>query len=101
LLKQDRDVTRKLSRRLRKVTKGLGGVRELDVLTLLIQELAEDGRYAPAAVRQLAAAVATQRAGARERLSAKLPIAKLQRLSRMLERVAERLESGDTESLQR
>jgi CHAD domain-containing protein len=101
LLELDRDVTRKLSRRLRKVTKGLGTVRELDVLKLLIQELAEDGRYTPTALRQLAAAVAQERAGARERLSAKLPTARLERLARTLERVSERLASGDSESGQR
>ena len=39
VLQLDRDDARKLSRRLRKITKRLGTVRELDVLLLLIDEL--------------------------------------------------------------
>jgi CHAD domain-containing protein len=92
LLELDRDLTRKLTRRLRKVTKRLGGVRELDVLVLLIQKLAEDDRYSPAALQQLRAAADKARAGARGRLAAKLPTAKLERLALKLERVSKNLE---------
>ena len=49
------DMARRLGRRLRKVTRRLGAVRELDVSCLLIDELQETGRYdsqaAPAAGR--------------------------------------------------
>src|ERR1051325_6228294 len=44
ILQLESTTTRKLSRRLRKMTKHLGGVRELDVLLLLIDELHEIGR---------------------------------------------------------
>src|ERR1700674_2322259 len=53
LLVLDPDLTRKLTRRLRKVTKQLGNVRELDVLVLLIQELAENDRYSATAFKPL------------------------------------------------
>ena len=95
LLELDRGVTRKLSRRLRKVTRRLGAVRELDVLTLVIQELAEQVRYTPTALRQLAESVAQERADAREHLAGKLPAAKLERLARTLGRVSERVESRE------
>src|SRR6185369_7005168 len=39
------DVTSRLGKRLRRVTQRLGVVRELDVLCLLIEELAASGRY--------------------------------------------------------
>src|SRR5580765_2664047 len=98
LLQLEGDVSHRLSRRLRKVTKALGAVRELDVLMLLIQELAADHRYTPSALTHVAAAAAQGRAAARERLSAKLPTAKLQRLARALDRASQRLQSGDIES---
>ncbi len=95
LLELDRAVTRKLSRRLRKVTRRLGAVRELDVLTLVIQELAEQVRYTPTALRQLAESVAQERADAREHLVDKLPAVKLERLAHALGRVSERVESRE------
>lgn len=96
LLELDRDVTRKLARRLRKVTKRLGVVRELDVLVLHIHELTKNNRYSPTALRRLAGEVAQERAASRRRLSAKLSTAKLERLVRKLEGVLKRLESGNT-----
>ena len=54
VLQLDNEVTHKLSRRLRKVTKRLGTVRELDVLTILIDELHESGRHDQAALARLA-----------------------------------------------
>jgi CHAD domain-containing protein len=98
LLELDRDRTRRLTRRLRKVTKQLGRVRELDVLILLIQELAENGRYCPMALKRLRAMAAPARDAARERLSANLPTAKLERLALKLERVFEELESDGPRS---
>jgi CHAD domain-containing protein len=98
LLGLDRDLTRNLTRRLRKATRQLGTVRELDVEMLLIQELAEDSRYAATALKLIGATDAHARAAARERLSAKLPAAKLKGLTRKLERVAKGLESDDAQS---
>lgn len=101
LLELDRDLARKLRRRLRKVTKQLGSVRELDVLMLLMRELAENDRYAPAALTQLGAAAERACTGARDRLSAKLPTAKLKRLALKLERVFKSIESGNARSRRR
>jgi CHAD domain-containing protein len=95
LLQLDHDLARKLTRRLRKVTRRLGSVRELDVLLLLIQSLAKDGRYSPAALKWLGPIAAQARMSARERMSAKLPLDRLQRLAGRLDRVAESLESDD------
>ena len=93
LLALDHDLTRTLSRRLRKVTQQLGTVRELDVLLRLVEEMAQDGRFS-ARLRPIAAAAAKARASARVSLSAKLPTAKLKRLARELERASKDLESG-------
>jgi CHAD domain-containing protein len=98
LLELDRDRIRRLTRRLRKVTKQLGSVRELDVLILLIQELAENGRYPPMALTRLRAMAAPARDAARERLSANLPTAKLERLALKLERALEELKSDGARS---
>ena len=95
LLGLEHDVARTLGRRLRKATRQLGAVRELDVLLLLVRELAEDGRYSVAALRPIGAAAAQGLASARESLSAKLPRAKLERLVRALERALNHLQSGD------
>src|SRR5205823_7631267 len=44
VLQLDRPLTRKLVRRLRRVTDRLGSVRELDVLLLLLDQLHDAGR---------------------------------------------------------
>src|SRR3954471_24487831 len=44
LLQLGSDITEKLGRRLRKLTRRLGKIRELDVLILVIDELQETGR---------------------------------------------------------
>ena len=95
LLELDRDVTRNLSRRLRKVTNQLGAVREADVLMLLMQEISKDSRYPEMAVKQIGGTAARAGAVARERLSTKLPTAKLKRLARKLERVSKGLDSNE------
>lgn len=93
LLALDFDITRTLSRRLRKVTRLLGPVRELDVLLLLVEELAEDRRLSAAALRPIGATAAMARVSARASLSAKLPTAKLERLVHELERASKSLQS--------
>jgi CHAD domain-containing protein len=95
LLELDRDTSRKLSRRLRRVTKQLGIVRELDVLILVIEEFRRDSRYPPVALKNVSTAVGDVRDTARERLVAKLPAAKLERLAERLERASKRFESDD------
>jgi CHAD domain-containing protein len=81
--------SRKLGRRLRRVTRRLGTVRELDVLLLLIEEFQCTGRYSPAALKQVGTAVGRARDAACKRLITKLPIAKLERLANRLERAVE------------
>ena len=98
LLGLDRDVTRNLTHRLRKATKQLGTVRELDVEMLLIQEMAQESRYSGSALKRIGATSAEARAAARERLSANLRAAKLKGLARKLERVATDLNSDDAHS---
>jgi CHAD domain-containing protein len=93
LLELDGDRSHKFNRRLRRVTKQLGPVRELDVLLLLIEELQQSTRYSPAALRQLSLVAGHARDVARKRLTAKLSTAKLQRLANELERATEPFES--------
>jgi CHAD domain-containing protein len=93
LLALDHDVTRTLSRRLRKVTRQLGTVREPDVLLLLVGELAEDRRFSSAALWPIGAAASKARLSARASLSATLPTVKLKRLVHELERAAKSLQS--------
>ena len=95
ILQLDADVTRKLSRRLRKVTRRLGTLRELDALLLLIDGLHETGRYDEQLLGQLAAAVSEERAEARERLLAKLPTAELHRIAGKLDKVARGLKANE------
>jgi CHAD domain-containing protein len=95
LLGLNGEAARKLSRRFRKLTRQLGAVRELDVLSLMIEDLATDRRYSSHAVTRVGAEVADARIAARERLAAKLPLAKMERLARSLERATRHLQPGD------
>jgi CHAD domain-containing protein len=72
---------RALRHRVRRITRQLGPIRELDVLGLLARELSEQPHYAGAALTQLAASIDQEGAQARRRLAAKLPAAKLARLA--------------------
>ena len=95
LVRFDRDTGRKLRRRLRKATRRLGAVRELDVLAGLIQELRGHPRYRASALKQVAASVAEARAAAREELAAKLSTSKMARLTRRLNQAAEHVEAEE------
>jgi CHAD domain-containing protein len=88
VLELDPDVARRLGKRLRKVTERLGVVRELDVLTLLIEELHDSDKYDSATLARLATAVAEARSRARDRLFAKLSTGELRRIATKLGRVA-------------
>ena len=85
-------VARRLGRRLRKVTQRLGAVRELDVLSLLVEELSASGRYDQQAMKKVASAVAEERKRVRGRMTDKLPINELRRIAGKLEHVAGDLE---------
>jgi CHAD domain-containing protein len=94
LLGLDGDSARKLNRQLRKITRQLGDVRELDVLIKLIDELERSRRYSPAALTTLSQVIGRKRDAARERLAAKLPASKLIRLANRLERAVRSRESA-------
>jgi len=95
LLALDRRTSRKLNRGLKKVTRKLGTVRELDVLSRLIDQFRQDKRCSPAALECVGAAVARARNEARERLIDDLPMVKLAGLAARLKRAGEALERDD------
>jgi CHAD domain-containing protein len=94
VLQVEPDVASRLGRRLRKVTQRLGTVRELDVLCLLIEELAASGRYDQQAMRKVAAFVGEERKRARGRLLEKLPVDELHRIAGKLGRIARDLKTS-------
>jgi len=68
VLRLDRDQARKLSRRLRKATRRLGTVRELDVTMMLIADLQKSRGRHRGALARVAAGVSDARDAARHRL---------------------------------
>src|SRR5438046_2596161 len=95
MLQLDHDVTRKLSRRLRRVTNRLGTVRELDVLLILIDELHVSRRDRIPAFGRIGVLVSKDRDRARKRLFKNMPAGELRRLAGRLERVATGLEVAE------
>ncbi len=95
ILQLDPAVSRKLGRRLRKMTKRLGEVRELDVLLLLIDELHEARREHSGPLSRLAVTVARTRDEARKRLADDLPIREMHRLAKRLSAASEELAARD------
>ena len=85
LVESDGDGTSRLTRRLRKITRRLGAVRELDVLRSLVQEYQEDGRYSRAALSVIGAAIDQARDDARNRLAARLSTLQMEGLADKLE----------------
>lgn len=98
LLGLEAGVARKLGRRLRKVTRELGGVRELDVLLLTLESLRGTAGHDERAIDRIAAAVRADRASAGERLAAALSPDELARLARRLEREGKGLERAASRS---
>jgi CHAD domain-containing protein len=94
LLQLNGTTSRKLDRQLRRVTKQLGVVRELDVLIGLIDDFGRNRRYSLTTLRLLSQRVGHTRDSARERLAAKLPTWKLERLVNRLERAVSSDESS-------
>lgn len=99
VLRLDGHTTRKLDRRLRRVTRRLGAVRDLDVLMGLIGELQRDRRYSKGALGALQTAVEEKQKAARQELKAKLPAQKLQKITRGLKRAARQVD-GDAGEVQ-
>lgn len=98
ILRLDGRTTRKIDRRLRRVTKRLGAVRDLDVLMGIIDELRNDRRYSKTALAAVQSAIEDKRKIARERLRARLSAARLQKITRRLKRVAKHLQADETKA---
>jgi CHAD domain-containing protein len=88
-------VTRKAGRRLRKITRTLGPLREADVLLDLFERLQKQGRSDSRALLQMVEHVRKKREQAREDALAKSSLAAFRRLGRRLEHVKEELERSD------
>jgi CHAD domain-containing protein len=98
VLEIEHQVTTDIGRRLRKVTRRLGKIRELDVLLLLIDALNESGRYDAEALHRVAAAVTEEREQRRARLKTKLPSSELKRVASKLDKLAGELATIDRAS---
>lgn len=96
VLQLDRQTARKLVRRLRKVTRRLGRVRELDVLLPLIEELHESRPETERALKRVADGIQVARGEARENMAGKISSAELQRIRRKLESAAKTLEHAES-----
>jgi CHAD domain-containing protein len=97
----DSDTAQKLGRRVKKVTKRLGVVRELDVLLATIEQLGRNTPYSSAALNQLKGGVQHDHVAARERLAVKLSPEKIQRLVRRLKRASQQSESSNQRPTQK
>jgi CHAD domain-containing protein len=95
VLQLEADTARKLGRALKRATRGLGAVRELDVVLALIEGLQASGRYPTHAVGQVAAEIRQSRVDAGRAISMHTLEAELQRLGRKLGAVAGELTEAD------
>jgi CHAD domain-containing protein len=89
LLAADPD-SHKLKRQLKKVTRRLGNVREVDVLMSLIDEYRHRARYSSTALQEVGTAIAHERQSKREELTTTLFPSEFRRLARRVERALER-----------
>lgn len=101
VLQLDAGVTHKLSRRLRKITKRLGEVRELDVTIGLIDELRHAHPEHTDALTRVAAVVTKARDEARNDLADRLPHEDLARVARKLDHVVQTLRRGENDRTDR
>jgi CHAD domain-containing protein len=98
LLSLEPDTARDLGRRLRRVTRRLGRLRELDVSMLILDDFRKKGEHAAEALDRVAAALAAEAEHTREWLSEKLPARKLERLTRTLDDIARRINEPSVRS---
>ncbi len=101
VLQLDADVTHKLSRRLRRITKRLGDVRELDVLLSLVDELRHANPAHSDALTRLSAVITKARDEARKDLADRLPHDDLERVARKLDHVVQALRRGEDSRAER
>jgi CHAD domain-containing protein len=95
VLQLDEEAVGKVSHQLRKVTRRLGGVREADVMLLLIAELHESGRFSEPALRLVRDAAQAERDEARAEIPVKPTAAAFQRIVKKLDRAARKLEGPE------
>jgi CHAD domain-containing protein len=95
VLQLDADLTQKLSRRLRRITRRLGDVRELDVMLSLIEELRHAHPEHSDALTRVSAVVTKERDEARTDLAERLPHGDLEKVVRKLDHVVQTLRRGE------
>jgi len=98
VLQIDPRTARKLVRSLRKITRRLGPVRDLDVLLLLATELQGKGQYSRRALGRVAGDLRRAQGDARSDLPVKKITTHLRRLERKLNLVAETVAGVDRET---
>jgi CHAD domain-containing protein len=98
VLQLDSKVAGDLGHRLRRITRRLGKVRELDVCLMIIESLQTTGRYDRESLALVAAALVQERAAAGERLLTKLPLRELRRIGSKLDKLAHEFEDVDATS---
>jgi CHAD domain-containing protein len=101
VLQLDADVTRKLSRRLRRITRRLGEVRELDVMLSLVDELRHANPAHADALTRVSAVVTKARDEARNDFPNRLPHHDLERVVRKLDHLVQVLRRGERSRLDR
>jgi len=84
LLQFDRDDSRKFSKKLRRATRNLGAIRELDVTLALVEELQASRRYADRALRQVASDIRRTRDEEWHEFKDQERVAQLRRVARKL-----------------
>jgi CHAD domain-containing protein len=88
VLQLDGRTARKLGRRLRRVTRRLGAIRELDVLLDVMGELQKSRRYPEHVLGRITGDIRTARNSARDDLLGKPLVSELQRIGRKLDTAA-------------
>src|SRR5262245_2964250 len=89
-------VAHRLTRKLRKTTRRLGHLRELDVLGLLLDDLRESGRFPARSLERISYEVTSARRECHRELAGAGLDDELRKVSRKLEQVFERLRrNGD------
>lgn len=95
VLQIEPETAHKLCRRLRKLARRLGGVREVDVLTKLVGELSQSSRAPARALKRLTDELGEARHHEKRGRSRKAVSADLRRVGRKLEAVASELQGAD------
>jgi CHAD domain-containing protein len=85
----------KVGRKLRKITRRLGGVRELDVLLSQLDDLHADKRNRSGALGRVGLAVSRERDAARKRLLERLPVGDIRRVAKKLETLCDELAEAE------